>query len=262
MKKNKKLICLIGIVLILLIIIIVLFFKNGRPLSGKNKVVSELYSYVGKNDLEKCGGLIAYDKEKVNVDKLSKETKICLAYTLIDDKEEVKLDKDKKNKTCTLDNEFVFATDNYEDDICTINKIKNADISSKYKNMFGEELKDPIDFQLDGANICYYDNDNYYCGLSEQFTYTFGAEPHTYRAIKKAYKKGNKIIIYDYFLKTINDECYKYFTSDDKNDKCSKKLKDVKEVDYSFLKKYGSLYKHVFQKNGDTYKWVSSEIVN
>ena len=119
-----------------------------------------------------------------------------------------------------------------------------------------------LDFQLDGANICYYDNDNYYCGLSEQFTYTFGAEPHTYRAIKKAYKKGNKIIIYDYFLKTINDECYKYFTSDDKNDKCSKKLKEVKEVDYSFLKKYGSLYKHIFQKNGDTYKWVSSEVVD
>lgn len=262
MKKNKKLICLISIVVVLIIIIIVLFIKNGRPLSGKNKLVTELYSYVGKNDLEKCGGMIAYDKEKVNVDKLSKETKICLAYTLINDKEEVKLDKDKKTKTCTLNSDLVFAVDNYEDDICTIDKVRSTEVSAKYKNMFGEELTDYTGFQLDGANICYYDSDNYYCGLSEQFTYTFGAEPHTYRAIKKAYKKGNKIIIYDYFLRTINDECYKYFTTDDKNDKCSKKLKNIKNIDYNFIKKNGSLYKHVFQKSGDTYKWVSSEVVD
>mgnify|MGYP000180690052 CR=1 FL=1 len=83
-----------------------------------------------------------------------------------------------------------------------------------------------------------YDEDNYYCGLSEKYTYTIGAEPHTYRTIKSAYKKGDEIAIYDYFLRTINDDCFTSYMKDEKDETCGKALENKKEVDYKFLKKY------------------------
>ena len=65
--------------------------------------------------------------------------------------------------------------------------------------------------------------------------------------------------MYDYFLKVINDECYTSFMTNDKNDKCSKKYDNKKNIDYNFMKRYGVVYKHIFQKDGDNYYWVSSE---
>ena len=109
------------------------------------------------------------------------------------------------------------------------------------------------------SKICYYDEDNYYCGLSEKYTYTIGAEPHTYRTIKSAYKKGDEIVIYDYFLRTINDDCFTSYMKDEKNETCGKALENKKEVDYKFLKKYGTRYVHIFKKSGDSYYWVSSK---
>ena len=36
-------------------------------------------------------------------------------------------------------------------------------------------------------------------------------------------------------------------------------LENKKEVDYKFLKKYGTRYVHIFKKSGDSYYWVSSK---
>mgnify|MGYP004485756019 FL=1 len=130
--------------------------------------------------------------------------------------------------------------------------------------MFGSDISEYKQFQYDGATICYVKDDAYYCGLSETFTYSIGAEPHTYRAIKDAYKKGDELIIYDYFLKVINDECFTSYMDATKNDKCSTNYSELtnKDMTYKFLKKNGTLYKHTFKKDGKSYYWVSSKPVN
>ena len=81
----------------------------------------------------------------------------------------------------------------------------------------------------------------------------------SYRTIKSAYKKGDEIVIYDYFLRTINDDCFTSYMKDEKNETCGKALENKKEVDYKFLKKYGTRYVHIFKKSGDSYYWVSSK---
>ena len=204
MDKRSLIIKILNVIIILLLIaIVVIIFKKGKPLNTNGKVVKDLYSYVGNNNLEKCGGLVFYSDEEINYDKLSNETKLCLAYTKVndEDKEELKVDKAKKGNTCSLKDSLVFATDNYEDKICTLSKTNKNLVNENYKKMFGKSIENYDKFQLDNTTICYYDEDNYYCGLSEKYTYTIGAEPHTYRTIKSAYKKGDEIAIYDYFLR-------------------------------------------------------------
>ena len=262
MDKRSLIIKILNVIIVLLLIaIVVIIFKKGKPLNTNGKVVKDLYSYVGNNNLEKCGGLVFYSDEEINYDKLSDETKLCLAYTKVndEDKEELKVDKAKKGNTCSLKDSLVFATDNYEDKICTLSKTNKDLVNENYKNMFGKEITSYDKFQLDNTTICYYDEDNYYCGLSEKYTYTIGAEPHTYRTIKSAYKKGEEIVIYDYFLRTINDNCFTSYMKDEKDETCGKALENKKEVDYKFLKKYGTRYVHTFKKSGDSYYWVSSK---
>ena len=236
MDKRSLIIKILDVIIVLLLIaIVVIIFKKGKPLNTNGKVVKDLYSYVGNNNLEKCGGLVFYSQE------------------------ELKVDKSKKGNTCSLKDSLVFATDNYEDKICTLSKTNKDLVNENYKKMFGKSIESYDKFQLDEVTVCYYDEDNYYCGLSEEYTITYGAEPHTYRTIKSAYKKGDEIVIYDYFLRTINDECFTNYMKDDKDDTCSKALENKKEVDYKFLKKYGTRYVHTFKKSGDSYYWVSSK---
>lgn len=261
MKKKDKLIVFLSIVIVILVVVIlVLLIKKGLPINSKNSIVIDAYKYVSNSNLERCNGLVMYNKDKVTKDTLENTTKICLSYNLLDEKsEEVKLDKNKKNNLCTLKDDMVFALDNYEGNICTVSKINKDDVHKKYKEIFGEDLKNDESFKLDNVSVCHYSEGYYYCGLSEKYTYSIGGEPHTYRTIKNSYKKDDKLIIYDYFLKVINDECYTSFMTNDKNDKCSKKYDNKKNVDYNFMKRYGIVYKHTFQKDGDNYYWVSSE---
>ena len=265
MDKRSLIIKILNVIIILLLIAIVfIIFKKGKPLNTNGKVVKDLYSYVGNNNLEKCGGLVFYSDEEINYDKLSNETKLCLAYTKVndEDKEELKVDKAKKGNTCSLKDSLVFATDNYEDKICTLSKTNKNLVNENYKKMFGKSIENYDKFQLDNITVCYLNDDSYYCGLSEEYTYTIGAEPHTYRAIKDSFKKNDEIIIYDYFLKVINNECYTSYVKDSKNDKCTKALENNKNVEYKFLKKYGTKYKHIFKKDNNVYHWVSSEKIN
>ena len=264
MKKKNLVLLLSGIVVILVGVVISLFIKKGVPVNANGKTVKELYSYVGNSDLEKCGGLVFYNDSKVDYNSLSNDTKICLAYTQVkkEVKEEIKLDKNKKGNICTLSKGLIFATDNYEDKICTLSKTNKDLVNENYKKIFGKEIDAYDKFQLDNITVCYLNDDSYYCGLSEEYTYTIGAEPHTYRAIKDSFKKNNEIIIYDYFLKVINNECYTSYVKDSKNDKCTKALENNKNVEYKFLKKYGTQYKHIFKKDNNVYHWVSSEKIN
>ena len=167
----------------------------------------------------------------------------------------------KKKETCTL-NGMVFRK-NDETNECIISKIKKEQIDNSYKKLFGKEIEFNESFKIDNLNICYLKDDYYYCGLSETFTYTYGSESTVYRVIKKAEEKSSDIIIYDYFVKINNNKCYKNYTTADINDTCTEQYKNNKNINYKFMKKYTTEYKHVYRKLEDgTYYWISSEPIN
>lgn len=266
MKKNKKKnIIITGIIIIFFIIIIIaVILFNGQKLNTNSTIVNQLYDYLGSSDLEICSGLNVYGEELVTYDDINNATRLCNAYVLLEESkmEEVILEKDEDDEEiCTLD-DFTYATDNYEEDECTLIKISEENLNSAYKKLYGKEIEENEEFLINYNTICNFKNDTYYCGLLETFTKTFGSEPHTFRAIKKAYKKGDEIIIYDYFIRIANYECYNSYTGKTTNNNCTNSLPENDNydfVDYDFVKKYGTEYKHIFKKQNNYYYWVSSE---
>lgn len=263
MKDKKNLLIGALVVIIILLVILIFLVIKRKSLDIESELIKELYTYVGNNDLQICEGLALYDESEANYDTIKSATKICNAYSLIseDDLTVVKIDKSKKNNTCSIGENITFATDNYEDGICTISKIESEKVNEKYQSIYGKDIENYENFQLDNTTVCNYEDGFYYCGLAENYTYSIGAEPHTFRSIAKASEDDGKVIIYDYFLKVVNDECYKSYNQDNKNNECSKNYSSNNDVDFKFLKKYGTKYKHIFQKDGDKYHWVSSEPV-
>lgn len=62
-------------------------------------------------------------------------------------------------------------------------------------------------------------------------------------------------------MKIVNGECYSSYVNGTTNNNCTNELpenEDDYNIDYDFLRKYGTLYKHTFKQSGDTYYWVSS----
>ena len=222
-KTKKNIITSIVILVILITVLIIVFVIKSKSLDPNSDLVTEIYSYIGNNDLEVCNGLATYAEDEVNYDKLDNSMRICTAYSLLelDDTAMLKIDKSQKNNTCSVGESITFATDNYEDDICTVTKISSAEVNAQYKKMYGKEIESYDQFQYNDTTVCYYEDGYYYCGLAEEYTTTFGGEPHTFRSIKSATKEDDQIIIYDYFLKVVNDECYTSYTGETKNDKCS-----------------------------------------
>lgn len=262
MKKTKKRNIVIGIIVILIIILIVVlvwFFKS-KSLDPNSDLVTEIYTYIGNNDLEVCNGLATYADSEVNYDNIENSMRICLAYSLLelDDTAMLKIDKTQKNNTCSVGENLTFATDNYEDEICTLTKVSSDEINAQYEKMYGQTIENYETFQYNETTICQYEDGFYYCGLAEKYTATIGSEPHTYRSIKNVTQSEDEIVIYDYFLRVVNNECYTSYTGDTLNDKCSENYNEDDEMTYNFLKKYGTLYKHTYKKSGDNYYWVSS----
>ena len=73
MKKSKKQTILIIVLVIIVITLgIILFIKKGIPLNSNSSVVTESYSYLGNNDLQKCGGLVTYSKDEVTNNMIAK----------------------------------------------------------------------------------------------------------------------------------------------------------------------------------------------
>lgn len=261
--KKNSLTLLIILLIVSTISLIVVKVTLGGSIKTENKLVKSLYNYVSNDEIEKCGGLLFYSDDKITKDVLTSDQKTCLSFIKTEKlkgKKEV-LNKDKKEKICTLKEEMIFATDNYEESKCTIKKYDTENVLKTSENIFGEKITLPKSFALDNYNICYLVDNSYYCGLSETFSFTIGNESYVYRVINKAVEKGNdEIIIYDYFIKISNDKCYPTFTSNKEEEKCSQNYQS-KKINYKFVKKYGTEYKHVFKKlNGsDNYSWYSSE---
>lgn len=265
-KENKKDILvkiLLGIVLILVLVILVLVFLKGKKVDTNSSLINEIYAKLGQNDLSFCAGLNTYGDDVKNYDSIDSSVRICNSianlyngegYTLL------RVDKTKKNNTCSMGEDVIFATDNYEDELCSIYRIDKSKVQEMHKSIYGKEIDsfDPVN--LSNTISCFPLDDYYYCGLSETFTVTVGNEPETFRSIKEARESGDKIIVYDYFIKVLNDECYTSYMDNTTNASCTSEYKTNKNVDYDYLRKFGTLYKHTFKKNADgTYYWVQSE---
>ena len=249
------------ILIILVIIVVIIFMFKSKSLNPESDDITKIYNYLGTNDLDICNGLYAYDENEVNYDTLDNKWRICNAYNNLNVGEEtvIKIDKTKKDNNCRVGENITFATDNYNSDVCTISKVSSEEVNSEYKKIYGRDIENYETFDYNDTTICYYEDDYYYCGLKESYTTTIGAEPSTYRSIQKAVQNDDEIIIYDYFLKVVNNECLTSFTGNTKNDECSTDYNEDTKINYSYLKKYGTRYKHTFKKSGDDYYWVKSE---
>ena len=245
----------------IVMLIIGVFGKDN--LDGNDKLISKLHGYFNSDDLSNCEGLFNYSDRLINYDSVDSETRVCLAYQKAKikkiEKGTIKAEKDAD--TCSYKG-LVFRTDE-KGKKCSYKKIKREVIDESYKMLFGKEIEGNDSFRIDNLNICYLKDDYYYCGLSETFTYTISSESMIYRVVNKAEEKGNSIVIYDYFAKIKDDECYSNYTTASINQKCSDKYSSKRKVNYKFLKKYGTEYKHIYQKANDgSYYWVSSEPIN
>lgn len=260
--QDKLIIVLIILLVILSLIILGITFANRNNLDTESKLVTELHNYFNTDDLSNCDGLFTYAEKKVEYSDIDSETRLCLAYQKaeIKDAETGTMKATKKKNTCTEDGMTFRVTEDTTE--CNYTKIEKSIIDNSYKKLYGKEVENNESFKIDNLNICYLKDDYYYCGLSEIFTYTLGNESIIYRVMEKAVEKSSDIIIYDYFAKLINDTCYKAYTTINVNEKCTEKYKNNKDINYKFMKKYATKYKHIFrQKEDGTYYWVSSEPV-
>lgn len=256
-KIFKGLVILLAITTVILIIV----FITGRKPKNDDPLINELYNYFSTDDLTNCEGLFNYASAKVDYNTINKETRLCIAYQKanIKNAEIETLSASKNSDTCKKGNMVFKVQESTEK--CEITKIDKSIIDNSYLKIFGKEIEENEKFEIDGTHTCYLNEDYYYCGLSETYTFILGGSKVS-RAIKNYKEKGSEITIYDYFIKLNEPICYANYTSDIINQKCTNKYKPNKKINFSFLKKYGSKYKHTYQKAEDgTYYWVSSEPV-
>jgi len=268
-KKNKIFKDKVFIILLIMLVLVTIWLlltivSNRNNLKLNDKTLNEIHNYFNFDDLDKCEGLFNYTDKKVNSKNIEDEIKNCIAYNKSDIKniEEETLKTESKKNICKKDDMIFRAEDDTTE--CKITKIKKKYIDNTYKKIFGEGIGNIESFKVDNFNICYLSNDYYYCGLSETFTYTIGSESSIYRVLNRAVEKGNQIVIYDYFIRINNDKCYSNYTTSNINSECNDKYSKLKKkkIDYKFMKKYGTEYKHIYEKAKDgTYYWVSSEPV-
>lgn len=257
--QDRIILVLIIILIVMSIVIIALKIATRNNLDTSSELVTELHNYFNSEDLSNCEGLFNYGEDKITYENIDTETRLCLAYqkASIEDAETGTMKVTKKKETCT-ENGMTFRMDE-DNDVCSYSKIKQEVIDNSYKKLYGKDIENNEEFKVDGLHICYLKDGYYYCGLSETFTYTLGNESLIYRVIDKAVEKGDKITIYDYFIKLNGESCFKNYTTNTINSKCTEQYKNQKDINYKFLKNYGTKYKHEFKKaEGGTYYWVNS----
>ncbi len=262
-KENDKiLIILIVILSLIAVVLIVVKLLNGNNMDINDPLVADLHNYFSTDDLGNCNGLFNYGDGTVNYDNTDMENKLCLAYHKADITSDEKVSYDATNEElCQVDGMTFRVEENTTQ--CQVQKIKKDDIDSAYKKLFGKDIENNQEFKIDNFHICFLHEDEYYCGLSEILTYTIGNESSVYRIIEKAVEKGSNIEIYDYFVKVTGNTCYKTYITNTENVPCTKEYTNNKKVNYRFLQKYGTQFKHTYAKAEDgSYYWVSTEAID
>ena len=265
----KKKVVLVGGIIILLIIVLLAIFLGDKHLDLTSNQVSTLYSYLGEVDINRCGGLNQYTGDEVTYDDLSNSNKMCLAYYMLnDDKKsdethEITATNDNDLNICEIGEGIRFVASEGED-VCQYQAIDKEDLESAYRKIYNKDLPQDSEFYISSNIACYLDNEEYYCGEAETFVQSLTPEATIYRLLDSAIKKLNDdIVINDYYLKISDNKCYSSNGFDDEITACSEALAENKnmEIDEDFVKKYGSLYEHVFKLDNDTnYYWYSSKL--
>ena len=249
---------MLAVVSVTLMAFLIIKKDSIDPESG---LILQLHNYFNSEKSENCEGLFNYSNKLVNYNDIEEKSRLCFAYQKAELKEiEISTVKvDKKKDVCTIKKSMKFKSDENGKE-CSYTKIKRELIDNSYKTLFGKNVDNNESFKIDNKTICYLNDDYYYCGLSETFTYTFGGESFIYRVIEKAVEKSSSIVIYDYFLRINDGTCYKNYTTSEINEKCNKNYTSKTNITFKYMKKYGTKYKHVYKQNEDgTYHWVSTE---
>ena len=258
-KHDKVFTVLVSLTVILTITLAIMLFISRYNIDINSDKVTELFNYFNIKDLSNCNGLINYSDKLVGYKDIEEETRVCIAYNKanLSNIEIETLNVQKKKNTCKKDN-MVFKSEN--DKTCEIKKISREVVDNNYKKMFGHDISEMETFRVDSNTICYLKDDYYYCGDSEVSVYTIGLEASIYRVIRDAKEKDGEVEIRDFFIKVNGKKCYSNYTTTTEIEECSKELSNDKKVDYNFMKKYGTQYKHTYKKaKNNTYYWVSSE---
>ncbi len=268
-KKNDKSInndekfkILVYIFILVTIVLVLFLISNKRKLSNTSDAVVEVYNYFNTEDLNNCEGLFNYSDRIVKNEDIKIDTKLCVAYQKAELKlEQVKdVKKDKEKDTCTYEG-MTFRLDS-ESKKCDVGRVKANIIDDNYNKIFGGKVEDIESFMSDNTHICYLKDNYYYCGLSVTYTLVLEGNSNIYRTIDKAEEKSGDMIVYDYFMRINDSNCYRYYTTPTINTECNDNLMDRDNIKVNFMKKYGTKYKHVYKKgSNNTYYWVSSEPV-
>ncbi len=262
--KEKNLFPFIAVICVFLVVIISLIAKD-KKLSLDSAEVKKLYSYLGEVDTYHCGGLKTYNGSDVSLNNLNKDDILCMAYFNLDENKKSGGETSVTNKNdsdvavCNINDDVTIAAKENTDK-CSYFTVSKEELNNSYKKMYGEEIKDYVNFYTSNNEKCFLSDDTYYCGLAETYNYSIGSDATIYRLLNKAIKKNNgEIIIYDYFLKVMNDTCYNTATNATENAECTEALKD--DIDKAFVEKYGTQYKHTFKKDRKgNYYWFKSEM--
>lgn len=262
MKNNDKiLILLITMLAVVSVTLMAFLIIKKDSIDPESDLILQLHNYFNSEKNENCEGLFNYSNKIVDYNDIEEKSRLCFAYqkTELKDIELSTIKVDKKKDICTIKKGIIFKS-NENGKECSYTKIKRELIDNSYKMLFGKNVENNESFKIDNKTICYLNDDYYYCGLSETFTYTFGGESFIYRVIEKAVEKSSNIVIYDYFLRINDGTCYKNYTTSELNEKCNENYTSKTNINFKYMKKYGTKYKHVYKENEDgTYHWVSTE---
>lgn len=258
---------MVAISIILGIVVLSALLTKINSLDPESEAVQNIYAILGDNYLDYCDGMPFYNNSEVNLNTLEENTKMCLAYKHVS-KEQIEnssLTKAKRVDGCNFTKDKQFRLDKDEKQICSTEIIALEEIKSAYQKIFGTKLEEYTDFNLSGSKSCFYDEEkgSYTCGNVLIQTIELGWAPTTYRLITKAKEKGDKILIYDYYLAVNNDRCYLNNFGTEENEKCSNKINGKTNFTSRLVSKYGRKYLHTFAPSDDgSYYWVSSTPTN
>lgn len=260
-KEYNKLFLVIVLGISLIGILIYMFLFTNLNLTGDT--VTDLYSYLGNDQVTNCSADLFYISSGVTYDTMDSDALICNAYLYIEDSGEVvEISQGEEEGTCVMDT-LLLATD-YEADICTATKYSTDDLTNAYYDIYGKTLDSYESFYLSNGNVCSYnENDEYYyCyASSEEITISLSSTI-TYRLLKSAVDVyDGSIVIRDYFINIADSTCYTDIENTNTQYDCTSYIEDFSDlqIDSSFMKSYSGVYEHTFKEdeNGD-YHWVSS----
>jgi hypothetical protein len=221
---------------------------------NNNPIINELYSYLGSDNLNMCGGPIVYNGEYIDQSLLKMEYKLCNVYRFLENKENYKVEVTKNKNYCLIDGiKFLSA-----DGVCLLTKFETNDITHVFNKVYGVPISEYIDFTIYDNKLCHYYNSEYYCGyIKDNDEITINLSKQYLRKIINVKEKGNLIEIYDIFLSIDNSKCYDNIVNEREIPECSNELNNF---EYNkLLSKYGVKYVHKFEKSSQYYSWISSE---